>query len=418
MTRTKESILASREVLRPGPGGLKQWMMGKFLASLPFVFRILRSVWPNPRFLRLVAATRGKDVREVFDNDTAFGVPYKAKLDVIMGGQPFFLGMADTPTYRADTAAMRKVVRQEDVATRLAPAVESLAAEIVAGAGGRIEVVDALVRRVTFAFLGEYFGVPDPPGGDLKVWATRLFEFQFADPDNDPALRKEVEVIAPALRAHIQNQIDHRRASGAYGDDVLDRCLAMQAAGEYGFTDDQIRTALMGFLVGGPPQPPMVVPQALEQLLRRPDALAGAREAARRGDDDLLSGYVFEAMRFDPLAPALQRVCRHDATIAAGSWRARKVPANAHVLAAIASAMMDQRCVPEPRRIDPRRPWDQYVHFGHGLHTCFGIHINRGTLHLMLKPLLARPGLRRAPGAAGHLTKIGPFAHALHMVWD
>jgi hypothetical protein len=34
------------------------------------------------------------------------------KLDVIMGGQPFFLGMADTEQYRHDTDAMRKVVRR------------------------------------------------------------------------------------------------------------------------------------------------------------------------------------------------------------------------------------------------------------------------------------------------------------------
>ena len=52
----------------------------------------------------------------------------------------------------------------------------------------------------------------------------------------------------------------------------------------------------------------MVVPQALEQLLRRPDALAGAQQAARDGDDKLLAGYFFEAMRFDPLGPALPRV--------------------------------------------------------------------------------------------------------------
>ena len=75
----------------------------------------------------------------------------------------------------------------------------------------------------------------------------------------------------------------------------------------------------MGFIVGGPPQPPMVVPQAMEQLLRRPDALAGAQAAARRGDDELLAGYVFEAMRFDPLAPALPRIALRTAMIAAGT---------------------------------------------------------------------------------------------------
>ena len=167
--------------------------------------------------------------------------------------------------------------------------------------------------------LGSYFGIPNPPGEDLRVWATRLFEFQFVDRANDPALRAEVDVLAPRLRAHVQGLMDARRASGLSQDDVLGRCLAEQAAGNKRFDDDWIRVALMSFVVGGPPQPPMVVPQALEQLLRRPDELAGAQQAARDNDDQLLAGYFFEAMRFDPLGPALPRLATQDTVIAAGT---------------------------------------------------------------------------------------------------
>jgi cytochrome P450 len=231
-------------------------------------------------------------------------------------------------------------------------------------------------------------------------------------------LRAEVDEIAPALRGHLQAQIEQRRAQGIRTDDVLGRCLEMQANAEPGFLDDQIRTALMGFIVGGPPQPPMVVPQALEQLLRRPDALAGAQAAARSGDDELLAGYVFEAMRFDPLAPALPRIALRDWVIAEGTARARKVPKGATVLAAFSSAMMDERRIPEPLRFNPHRLPHEYMHFGYGLHTCFGIHINRALLPLMLKPLLKQPGLRRAPGRLGELRKRGAFAEQLYVDYD
>jgi cytochrome P450 len=228
----------------------------------------------------------------------------------------------------------------------------------------------------------------------------------------DKALRAEVDQIAPALRAHIQNEISRRRADPGK-DDVLSRCLAEQKAGTSGFSDDQIRTALMGFIVGGPPQPPMVVPQAMEQLLRRPDALAGAQAAARANDDALLARYVTEAMRFDPLAPGLPRDVSSDWTLAKGTRHQRTIPAGSTVLVAFASAMMDPRRVADPKRFDPGRPASDYVHFGHGLHQCFGIHINRATLHLMLKPLLKQPNLRRAAGRAGRLHKNGPFAASL-----
>ena len=400
--------------LRPADRGPKARLIAFALRQAPLVFAILRRSWPIPRLGTTVLATRYDDVREVFARDADFGVPYRAKLDVIMGGEPFFLCMADGPEYRADVAAMRRAVPAADIATRLAPAFLAGAEAAVAAAGDRIEVVDGLVRRVTFAVLSEYLGVTSPPGHDLRVVATRLFEFQFADPGDDPALRREVDVLAPALRAHVDALIAARRAAGAGPDDVLGRCLALQAGGEPGFTDAKIRTALVGFIVGGPPQPPMVVPQALEQLLRRPRPLAAATRAARAGDAAAVAAHVMEAMRFDPLAPALPRVALRDTAIAIGTPRERAVKAGDTVYAGIASAMRDPRRVPAPEEFDATRPSRLMMHFGHGLHECFAAAINRVVLPLMLQPLLAR-GIRRVPGAAGELSKRGPFAERLEV---
>lgn len=298
------NAITTKDVLRPGRTGLAGRVTALAMEYLPLGFRLLRAVRPIVRFGDTVVVTRYDDVREVFLDDRSFRVPYAEKLDVIMGGQPFFLSMDDTPEYRRDTEAMRKVVRTGDLPS-LAARTEQVAETIVGQANGRLEVVDALVRRTTFEVLGAYFGIPDPPGADLRVWATRLFEFQFADPGNDPALRSEVDTIAPALRDHIQGLIDARRQSGNFGDDVLGRCLDMQARGEEGFSDDRIRTSLMGFIVGGPPQPPMVVPQALEQLLRRPDALAGAQQAARDNDERVARGACLRGHALRSARPGL-----------------------------------------------------------------------------------------------------------------
>ena len=226
--------------------------------------------------------------------------------------------------------------------------VENLVGERVDGSGGRVEVVGQLVRRVTFDMLTEYFGIPEPAQGRLDVWATRLFEFQFASSPKDRDLRKQVEKIAPAFRAHIDREIGRRKVEGDRRDDVLGRCLALQAAGELGFSDVQIRTAILCMIVGGPPQPPMVVPQAMEQLLRRPDALAAACDAARADEDEKLHRMVMEAMRFDPLAPGLPRIAAQNAWVARGTHRGRAIPEGSTVIAAFASAMMDPRASPRP----------------------------------------------------------------------
>jgi cytochrome P450 len=226
--------------------------------------------------------------------------------------------------------------------------------------------------------------------------------------------------MAPALRAHIDSLITARRFGSSGRDDVLGRCLAAQAGllpgrdpVDAGYSDTQIRSALIGFLVGGLPQPPMVGPQALEQLLRRPDALAGAQDAARRDDDDALAGHIFEALRFDPLAPALPRITLRDHTIAAGTSRAVTIPAGATVYVSFASAMRDPRRIGDAEAFNPWRSAADFMHFGLGLHQCFGLHINLALIPQMLKPLLRRQGLQRAPGSRGHLSKRGAFADQL-----
>jgi cytochrome P450 len=118
-------------------------------------------------------------------------------------------------------------------------------------------------------------------------------------------------------------------------------------------------------------------------------------------------------MRFDPLAPGLPRQITQTWTIAAGTPRARTVKAGSTLLAAFASAMMDPRRLPDPGVFNPDRLPHEYLHFGHGLHECFGRHINGATLHRMLKPLLVKPNLRRAAGRSGKLSKRGAFADRL-----
>jgi cytochrome P450 len=400
------------ELFGPAPSGVKGALMRFGMGKVPTIFALLRRFKPIVKLKGMVVTSRYDDVREVFATDTAFKVPYEENLKVIMGGEPFFLGMSDTPLYRADTAAMAALMPRTDVATRIAPAVEAMAERVIAEAGGRIEVVDQLVRRVTFDVLADYFGVTDPPGGDLRILGTQLFKFQFLGGDAE-----QMRPIAASLRDHIQSLIEARRAAGTGPDNLLGRAVERQLRGEPIYTDAWIRTVLTGFVVGGPPQPPMVVPQALEQLLQRPKVLAEAQAAARADDDATLARYVIEAMRFDPLAPALPRVAIRDYMLAAGTQRATLVKTGDRVMAAMSSAMRDERRLPDPETFDANRQPYEYMHFGYGLHTCFGIHINQGTLHLMLKPLLKRR-LRRSRGALGRLRKRGAFAERLYVDYD
>jgi len=418
-TNTVGDPALANPVVRPETGfkaKVKQW----FFDNCEIPFSLLRNVAPILVFKpkRIALITRYDDVKEVFRADDAFPVAYAGRLKKVTGPTPFIFGMEDGPDYRRDHDALRSVIRYDDIDTLLAPRTKVIAERLVAEAGGRIDSV-AFFRQVTYEVMVDYFGVP--ANDDLKLWATRLFQYMCYVGDN-PELDKEADEYGEALRALVRQAMqarkDPQRTLGEYPDDVLGRCLKAQAAEPVAFSDDKICAAIVGFILAGLPQPPTVMPKALEQLLRRSKMLADAQVAARNGDEDTVRRYIFEAMRFDPLAPFVPRTTKKQHVLAAGTPRAKKIEVGTHVIVAFASAMMDDRRVPNPRSFNPNRSPSDYMLFGYGLHECFAKRINERLLPLMLMPLLKRNHLVRASGAEGRLRKQGTFPDRLTVCFD
>jgi cytochrome P450 len=398
-------------------------------ASQRRLFALARFLLPNvvlrTRFVTAYAnggtalVTRREDVIDVLSRDDDFGVVYGPRMAMITGGSNFFLGMQDTPTYTRDVSNMRLVVRRDDVPVIVRPFVEAKAAELVAQAPGTIDVPQSLTRPTAAALLDHYFGTPGPSVTDIADWTTTLFWYLFIDLKADPTLDAKAEAMAMAFRDWMDEHIAARKAEGVARDDVLGRCLTMQAAGLPGMGDHDIRNNLIGLLIGELPTLSAAANLALDELLDRPAAFAGACKAAQDGDDALLGAYIFEALRFRPLNPVIYRRALRKASVAGGRLRGRRIPKDTMVMASNLSAMFDPLVVPDAASFRTDRPWEVYMLWGYGLHTCFGAHINRAVLPALLKPLLAKPGLRRAPGAAGKLDAQGtPFPVHLHLEFD
>src|SRR6185503_2750227 len=129
---------------------------------------------------------------------------------------------------------------------------------------------------------------------------------------------------------------------------------------------------------------------ALDELLKRPAELAKAQDAARAGDDATLAQYIFEALRFHPNNPGVFRVAAEEYVVGKGQLHATTIPAGTSVLAATQSAMFDDRVVESPNKFKIGRPAYNYMHWGVGIHTCFGQYINQAQIPGILKPLLQR----------------------------
>jgi cytochrome P450 len=398
--------------------------------GLRLAFAVLRALKPNFIIRRqLIAAyansgtvlvTRFDDVKDVLRRDRDFEVVYGPRMEQLTGGRNFFLGMQDTPDYTRDVSAMRLAVRRDDFTTLVRPFAYRCAAELVDRAtNGRIDVPQDLTLRVPAQWLGEYFGTPGPSEQEIIEWGTVMFWYLFIDLNADAGLDARALAAAGRCRAYLDALIQERKAHPSKRDDVLNRCIALQAAGVPGMDDLGIRNNLLGLIVGALPTTSRAAVNALDQLLDRPNALAGARRAAQANDDALLARYVFEALRFNPVSPILYRRATRDTVIAGNTARAVKVSQSTMVVAGCLSAMFDRLRLSDPESFRIDRPADHYILWGDGLHTCFATHINPLLVPAILKPLIARKGLRRAPGQAGQIDTQGtPFPVHLHLEFD
>jgi len=378
------------------------------------VFAILRKIKPILIVKNVAVVTRFEDVQEVLSRDDVFHVTYAEKMEVVTGGRDFFLGMQNSPEYERDVAHVRSAVRREDVASIVAPLIAETARQLVAASDGNLDAV-ALSRTVPARLIAKYFGCPPPSDRELADWGTAVFQYLFTDLNNDPAVGAAARDAAQKARQWLDDTIAARKAHPTGDDDVLGRCLAMQKIGLPAMDDLAIRNNLLGLLVGAIPTTSKCCAQALDQLLDRPSELAGAQAAAAAGDDGLLARYVFEALRFNPNNPGVFRIAAEDYTVARGHLRSVAIPKGASVIAATQSAMFDDSKVERPNEFRIDRPPYVYMHWGYGLHTCFGQYINQIQIPGILKPLLASASLVRAPGEEGKLQYNGPFPSGLQV---
>jgi len=407
---------AGFEAIKNGSGPIKGRLaaLAKDPEAARAGFALLRAFWPNlalPVTLLkaypsqgVVIVTRAADVIETLDRDADFEVVYEPRMRALTGGENFFLGMQNSAPYEHDVSIMRLIMPRSDIDGVVAPLARARAEAFAGAHSGSIDLPQELTLRVPAAIVADYFGTPGPGEKDMIAWASLLFWWLFLDATADAALNTRALDAARHLCAAVDADLAARKAGGAQKDDLLGRALALQKSRPE-FTDLAIRNNLVGIIIGAIPTLSMASCQAIDQLLRRPDAFAGAAAAAKAGDEALLGAYLFEGLRFNPINPVIFRRATRDTTIAESSWRACKVKKGNMVLASNLSAMFDPLRIEDPESFKVDRPWGEYILWGYGLHSCFGAYINKAVIPAMLRPVLAREGLRRAAGDAGDIQR-------------
>jgi cytochrome P450 len=402
-------------------GGLGIKLKRMLVASLtgPGVLRpvstLLRKHAPVLKLGSRVVVSRHADVLDVLARDGEFTISQVNGPSINRINGPFILAMDRGPEYERDHAALRMAARYDDL-DRVRELARASAARLVEAArpAGRIEAVQGLTRAVAADTVDQYFGFPGPDRATMMRWLRNLFQDAFANPIADPFVRKAALQSFTELKAWIPGEIARRKAAGvATAEDVLGRLIAMQGPERPWADDDWVRRNVAGLVVGAVETTSRFSILAVDELLRRPTELAGAQAAAQGGDVDRVRQYAWEAVRFNPHTPLMSRFCAGGAVVAAGTPRERRVPPNTSVLLDVVGATFDADGFPEPGRFRVDRDVRSYLHFGWGMHQCFGLAVNHVQIPEIVAALLRLPKLRRAPGHAGHVALDGPFPERL-----
>jgi len=374
----------------------------------------LRRFLPHLRIGKHVVVTRYADVVDILARDHGFTISEINGPTVEALSGPFILAQ-DCPEYSKDVVVLQRAVRRGDPA-RIEQLVNVSARDQVDAArkSGRIDVIADLADVVSVRLVNEYFGVPSPPSPHhsphendetLRQWMRVLFSGVFLNLGNNKTIHDEAVQVSEKLKEYLNGIIQ----DGTPNDDFLGRLI------ELSDDADWVRRNITGMIIGALVTTSKTVGLIVDQLLRRPLARNAASKAAKAGDMEGLRQICYEALRFNPLTPITMRRCDHDTVVGEGLGRFR-IKAGATVYAVILSAMMDPSNFPDPKRFSANRPRSHYLHFGHGLHSCFGEYINQISIPRIIAPLMQLENLERAPGRAGTLQFEGSYPRSM-VLW-
>jgi cytochrome P450 len=381
----------------------------EFLRTATFA---LRNVKPTLLVGELAVVTRFADVLEVLDNDASFRVVpiYAREMEQTTGS--FILGMDDHELYEREAKFLRAAVLPGDL-ERVRTIVEARARELLDAASlkGVLDVATGYAHKIALAVVAEHFGVSGPNEATMSRWMRTIFWDLFLNQTKRTSLTEAARRSAAELHSHLEEQASgirtRLRRGESTGDDFFSRLVRTQR--EFGIDDSGVRRNIGGIIVGAVDTVSKAIVHAFDQLLRRPDILAKARAAAQALEKAEVAAFAFEALRFNPHNSFIIRHCAADFRLARGTDRETLIVAGTTTYASTLSAMFDSSVLLSPHEFRTDRPWEHYVHFGHGMHRCFGERFNRVIVPEAIRALLLRPNVQRTGGHAGQIQYEGPF---------
>lgn len=350
-------------------------LYGRAALADPYpIYRQLRgrgsAVWMPKR--QLWAISRYDDVRAALRADTVLisgrGV---AANDMINQAQNPITLTSDGETHMRRRLALIQPVMPgplEAMRSRLEAEAERLVAQLATG-----ETFDAMslfASHLPVTVVAELVGLNARGRNNMLRWAAATFDALGVMNARGLAALPQVLELGRYVRGLGRADVTP--------DGWADRLFAAAERGE--LSAEEAQAMVIDYV--GPALDTTIL--ATGELIWRLGVTPGAYDSVR-ATPSLIPSAVNEAVRIGSPLRGFTRYAAED--YAAGDV---VIPAGKRVLVLFASANRDERHYPDPDRFDVERNARDHVGWGHGAHTCVGMHLARLEMEILLRSLLAQ----------------------------
>lgn len=411
---------------------------------LPF-FKQLRAQRPILVTPEVTLVTLFEDVRDVLMMPKIFTVDlYKPKMEA------YLMSHDDDALHDREKSIMYSMLNRDDV-----PLVRKLiaknAAAILDQANGKIEIVENYCRGVPATLVRDYFGL-DMIGTDKLIdwsfWnqynAFHNQPFSLHSKEEFDHIVNEFERVKKELGLYLAGLIVRKTLAVKFGkaknvlfifwnllvklyywitgrkidkltDTVVTRMLDTSYPDEVDFNIARLALNAGGLLIGAVETTSQAVAQSIEMILKDPNLLKQAQEAAQLEDTTAFDNIVWETQRYVPISPFVFRQAAEKYTIAKGRPHETTIDSGTNVLIATQSAMFDPYAYDNPDEFNPDRTFYHNFVFGYGSHECMGKHVGMVLIPEMVRQVMLRNNIK-AEGSIDYDNK--PFPTFFNLSWD
>jgi cytochrome P450 len=322
---------------------------------------------------RLAAITRFQDVRAALQNATVFSSASGVAMNAIANrAQKGTMLASDDPRHKALRAIVSRPLTPaavRDLSEVIQRESESLVERLVAR--GSFDAVGDLAWHLPLTVVSQLVGVPEDARAQMPSWASAAF-------DASGALNWRTLKSIPRMRSFVR-YIMNPDLPGRLRPDGWGAKL-FQAAG-LGEIDITECPALLGDYLAPSLDTTVSATASLVWLLsQNPE-----QWDAIRADPSRISNAVLEAVRLESPIPGFTRLVTEDVDVGGVT-----VQRGTRVYLSYASANRDERKWEQPDRFDVNRRSIDQLGFGHGVHSCMGMHLAQLEIRSLLQSFVSR----------------------------